>query len=138
MLFDAVGMRLVPPTGSEGPSGPTNLSITDSAAIVAAIDAYWPSAQMNVWLTGYGVSSGPATAGLSSATQSAGITSFLDAAANPRVELAIWNSLANTTATAYGGILFVPTHSSFVPPTAGVNPAWDTWTTIVNRVTPPA
>ena len=131
MLFDVVGMRLVPPTGSEGTSAPTNLSITDSAGIVAAIDAYWPGAQKSVWLTGYGVPSGPAANGLSSATQSVGISSFLAATANPRVGLVIWNSLANTAAAPYGGILLAPTANPFVAPATGTDPAWDTWTTIL-------
>ncbi len=131
MLFDVVGLRLVPPTGSEGPSDPTNLSITDSAGIVAAIDAYWPGSQKSVWLTGYGVPFGPAASGVSSATQSAGISSFLTATANPRVGLAIWNSLANTATAPYGGILLAPTANPFVAPTAGTNPAWDTWTTLL-------
>ncbi len=131
MLFDVVGMRLVPPTGSEGPSDPTNLSITDSAGIVAAIDSYWPGSLKSVWLTGYGVPSGPATNGLSSATQSVGISSFLTATANPRVGLAIWNSLANTAAAPYEGILLAPTANPFVAPAAGLDPAWDTWTTIL-------
>jgi hypothetical protein len=138
MLFDAVGMRLAPPTGSEGLSDPTNLSITDSAGIVAAIDNYWPGSQKSVWLTGYGVPSGPASTGLSTATQSVGITGFLTAAANPRVGLAIWNSLANTPAAPYWGILLAPTVDPFVEPTAGTDPAWDTWTTILPVPAPPA
>ena len=137
MRFDVVGMRLVPPTGSEALSDPTNLSVTDSAGIVAAVDAYWPGAQKSVWLTGYGVPSGPAASGLSSATQSTGITSFLTAAANPRFGLTIWNSLANTTAAPYGGILLAPTVDPFVAPLAGTDPAWDTWTTILPVPVPP-
>lgn len=138
MLFDVVGMRLVPPTGSEALSDPTNLSVTDSAGIVAAIDTYWPGAQKSVWLTGYGVPSGPATSGLSGATQSTGISSFLTAGANPRFGLTIWNSLANTAAAPYGGILLAPTVDPFVAPTAGNDPAWDTWTTILPVPVPPA
>jgi hypothetical protein len=137
MRFDAVGMRLVPPTGSEGPSDPTNFSVTDSAAIVAAIDTYWPGSQKGVWLTGYGVPSGPAASGLSSATQSVGITSFLSAAANPRIGLAVWNSLANTATAPYGGILLAPTVDPFVAPSTGTDPAWDTWTTILPVPVPP-
>ena len=137
ILFDVVGMRLVPPTGSEGTSDPTNLSITDSAGIVAAIDAYWPGAQKSVWLTGYGVPSGPAASGLSSATQSVGISSFLTATANPRVGVAVWNSLANTTTAPYGGILLAPTVDPFVAPLTGTDPAWDTWTTILPVPVPP-
>ena len=137
MRFDVVGMRLVPPTGSEALSDPTNLSVTDSAGIVAAVDAYWPGAQKGVWLTGYGVPSGPAESGLSGATQSTGITSFLTAAANPRFGLTIWNSLANTTAAPYGGILLAPTVDPFVAPLAGTDPAWDTWTTILPVPVPP-
>lgn len=137
MLFDVVGMRLVPPTGSEALSDPTNLSVTDSAGIVAAIDSYWPGSQKSVWLTGYGVPSGPAVSGLSSATQSAGITSFLAAASNPRVGVVVWNSLANTAAAPYGGILLAPTVAPFVAPTAGADPAWDTWTTILPVPPPP-
>jgi len=129
MIFDAVGMRLVPLTGSEGPSDSKNFSIADAAGVVAAIDSGWPASRKYLWLTGYGVPSGPASLGLSSATQSAGLTSFLTAAANQRVGLAIWNSLANTTAKPFGGILPAPTVTPFVAPTPGSNPAWDTWTT---------
>ena len=139
MAFDAIGLRLVPPNGLEGLSDPTNLSLTDSAGIVAAVDSYWPNAGTRIWLTGYGVLSGPAEAGLSYATQSVGITSLLSASANPRIDVALWNSLANTTANPYGGILLAPTVNPFVAPTAGADPAWDTWTTIVPvPATPPA
>ena len=137
VAFDAVGMRLVPPTGSEAPSDPNNLSVSDSTGVVAAVDAYWPGAQKSVWLTGYGVPSGPAASGLNGATQSAGITSFLAAAANPRFGVAVWNSLANTTAAPYGGILLAPTVDPFVAPPAGTDPAWDTWTTILPVPVPP-
>ena len=131
MAFDSVGLRLVPVNGIEGVSDPSNLSITDAAGIVAAVDSYWPNAGKGIWLTGYGVPSGPATAGLSSATQSSAISSLLAAAANPRISGAIWNSLANTAAAPYGGILLAPTATPFVAPLAGTDPAWDTWTTIV-------
>lgn len=131
MVFDAVGMRLVPPTGKESLSDPKNLSVTDSPGIVAAIDTYWPGAQKSAWLTGYGVPSGPAASGLSSTTQSSGITSFLAAAANPRFGLVVWNSLANTAGAPYGGILPEPTSDPFVVPIAGTDPAWDTWITIL-------
>ena len=131
MPFDAIGLRLVPPNGLEGLSDPANLSLTDSAGIVSAVDTYWPNAGKGIWLTGYGVPSGPVAAGLSSATQNVGITSFLTASTNPRVGVAVWNSLANTTTAPYGGILLAPPVDPFVAPAAGTDPAWDAWTTIV-------
>lgn len=137
MPFDAIGLRLVPPNGLEGLSDPTNLSLTDSAGIVTAVDSYWPNAGKGIWLTGYGVPSGPVEAGFSSATQNVGITSLLTAAANPRIGVAVWNSLANTTTAPYGGILLAPTVDPFVAPAPGTDPAWDTWTTIVPVPAPP-
>lgn len=132
MAFDAVGMRLVPTNGLEGPSDPTNLSVADSAGIVTAVDSYWPNAGKGIWLTGYGVPSGSAEAGLSYATQSAAIASLLGAAVNPRIGVTIWNSLTNTPGAPYGGILLAPTVTPFVAPVAGTDPAWDTWTTILS------
>ena len=137
MPFDAIGLRLVPPNGLEGLSDPSNLSLTDSAGIVTAVDSYWPNAGKGIWLTGYGVPSGPVEAGFSSATQNVGITSLLTAAANPRIGVAVWNSLANTTTAPYGGILLAPTVDPFVAPAPGTDPAWDTWTTIVPVPAPP-
>ncbi len=128
MAFDAVGLRLVPAGGIEALADSANLSITDANTIATTVDSYWPGLGKPIWLTGYGLPSGPSEAGLTPETQAAGVGSFLAAAANPRIGLAIWNSLAATSTAPSIGLLGV---ASAPNTTGSVTPAWTMWITLV-------
>ncbi len=124
VTFDAIGLRLSPPSGLEAAADPANLSLTDFTAVVTAIDTYWPGGGKTIWLTGYGVPSGPAEAGLSDGSQSAAVGAFLAAAANPRVGIAIWSGLKDTTAAPSAGLYRAAATGSL----GSAKPAWSTWT----------
>lgn len=126
---DAIGVRLVPAGGVETPADAGNLALSDPNTIVANVDAYFPNQGKGIWATGYGV---PSTA--DPASQPAGVTAFLTAAANPRFGVAIWNNLIDTAAAPGAGLF-----SAIAPLDATTQkPAWSTWTTLVPPpVTPP-
>ena len=119
----AIGLRLSPQTGIEGPADASNLSITDSAMIVNAVDTYWPSANTGVWLTGYVAPSGPATSGITPETQAAAVQAFLATTINPRFAAVVWDALKDTTVVPNAGLCSAATAN--LPCTA--KPAWTVW-----------
>lgn len=126
--LDAIGLRLSPPTGIEAAAEAGNLSVTDIAGAVAAVDAYWPGQARALWLTGYGAPSGPPETGRSDATQQAAVAAFLAAAQHARVTLGIWDALQDTEGAPYAGLRAKAPAAS---QTGAPKPAWSTWTTLV-------
>ncbi len=129
MAFDALGLRLAPPTGIEGPADGANLSVSDIAGAVALVDAIWPGQNRGLWITDYAAPSGPLEAGRTPDTQAAAVTTMLAAAANPRVGVAVWSGYADTAAAPYAGL-------RAVAPQAGAagdaKPAWTAWIAVVD------
>lgn len=126
--LDAVGLRLSPPGGVEGPTEAGNLSVSDVNGAVATVDAYWPGQARALWLTGYGAPSGPAEAGRSDATQQAAVAAFLAATQNPRVAVGVWDALQDTDGAPYAGLR---TTAPAADQTGAAKPSWTTWTTLV-------
>ncbi len=130
--LDAIGLRLAPPSGVEGPAEAGNLAASDMNGAIAVIDAYWPDQGRAAWLTDYGAPSGPAEAGLSDATQQAAVTAFLGATQHPRVAAGIWSALQDVEAAPFAGLRGRAPAADQV---GTAKPSWTTWTTLV---TPPA
>jgi len=126
--LDAIGLRLAPPSGVEGPAEAGNLSASDMNGAIAVIDAYWPGQGRTAWLTDYGAPSGPAEAGLSDATQQAAVTAFLGATQHPRVAAGIWSALQDTEAAPFAGLRGRAPAADQV---GAAKPSWTTWTTLV-------
>ena len=125
---DAIGVRLQPPTGVEGPADPGNLALGDPNGIVANVDALFPNQGKGIWATGYAVSGAA-----DPAVQDAGVTAFLGAALNPRFGPSIWNNLVDTAGAPGFGLFAAST-----PLTPPGKQAWTTWTAIVPPPAPPA
>ncbi|MGA0121770.1 MAG: hypothetical protein ACO3KD_02010 [Gaiellales bacterium] len=126
--LDAVGLRLAPPSGIEGPGDAGDLSVSDIDAVIAAIDAGWPDQGRSAWLTDYGAPSGPAEAGISDATQQAAVAAFIAATRNARVAVGIWNALQDTDVAPFAGLRSrAPAADQVGPP----KPSWTTWTTLL-------
>jgi hypothetical protein len=100
---DAIGLRLVPPSGVEGPADAGNLALSDPATIIANVDAYFPNQGRSVWATGYAVNSAA-----SDPVPVGGVSAFLAAAANPRFGVSIWNTLVDTPAAPAAGLFSGP------------------------------
>jgi hypothetical protein len=134
VAIDAVGLRLTPPAGVET-AEPGALSLTDFAGVLAAVDAAWPGQDRRLWVTGYGVDSGPAEAGRSPETQAAAVGVFLAAAANPRVDAAIWSGFQDTSGAPYTGLRSQSLPESTEPIEQAIGapkPAWATWVAALN------
>ncbi|MGI9117679.1 MAG: hypothetical protein ACR2JV_08625 [Gaiellales bacterium] len=113
---DAIGMRLDPPGGVEAAPDPTNLWLGDPGTIIANVDAYFPNQGKGIWATGYGASL--------SATDATPVTTFLNAALNPRFGVSIWDNLVDTAAAPTNGLYAAPTPpAAFDAPKAG-QAAW--------------
>ena len=116
---DAIGVRLQPPGGVEGPADAGNLALSDPNGIIANVDAYFPNQGKGIWETGYALSGAA-----DPAVQDAGVAAFLGAALNARFGPSIWNNLVDTAgAPGYG---LYSTASPLTP-----KQAWTTWTTIL-------
>lgn len=131
MAFDALGVRLAPPSGVEGPADAAGISASDVTGLVALVDAIWPGQARGVWITDYSAPSGPPEAGRTPDTQAAAVTTFLAASAHPRVGVAIWNGFVDTAAAPYAGLRTAPAQAGAV---GDPKPAWTAWVTVVGPV----
>ena len=116
---DAIGVRLQPPGGVEGPADPGNLALSDPNGIVANVDALFPNQGKGIWETGYALSGAT-----DPAVEDAAVSAFLGAALNPRFGLSIWNNLVDTAGAPGYGL-----YATASPLAA--KQAWTTWTTIL-------